>query len=47
MDRNMLDISGGLAVYLSTGRVRSVSTENPHMPWKKAARAANGQAANP
>lgn len=46
-DRNMLDVSGGLAFYLSSGRVRSVNAENPNMPWKKATRTAKEQAANP
>lgn len=46
-DRNMLDQSGGLAFYLSAQQVLSVNAENPNMPWKKAARVASEQAANP
>lgn len=43
-DRNMLEQSGGLAFYLSQGKLVSVNGKNAHMPWVKAARDAKARA---
>lgn len=43
-DRNMLDQSGGLAIYLADTRVLSVHGDNGHKPWVMAAREAKARA---
>lgn len=44
-DRNMLEQSGGLAFYLTSGRIENVKEGNDHKPWVKAAHDANARAA--
>lgn len=43
-DRNMLEQSGGLAIYLADHRFMSVNENNAHMPWVRAARDARARA---
>ncbi len=44
VDRNMLDQSGGLAIYLEDAKLLSVNNGNDHQPWVKAARKASARA---
>ena len=44
-DRNMLDQSGGLAIYLPSTHVLSVNENSEHKPWVRAAQAAKARAA--
>jgi competence protein ComEC len=44
-DRNMLEQSGGLAIYLAHQKLISVNESNADMPWVKAAREAKARAA--
>lgn len=43
-DRQMLMQAGGLAFYLSRGRIESVNARIAHTPWLKAAQAAHAEA---
>lgn len=43
-DRNMLEQSGGLAIYLAEQRLVSVNDDNAHTPWVQAAREAKARA---
>ena len=43
-DRSLLEQSGGLAFYLTDGRLLSVNDDNAHMPWVKAAGDAKARA---
>ncbi len=43
-DRNMLEQSGGLAIYLAEAKLLSVNGNNGHEPWVKAARDAKARA---
>ena len=45
-DRNLLEISGGLAFYLPQSRLVTANEDNLHQPWVQAARAAKAQAAD-
>ncbi len=35
IDRAFHDKSGGVAIYLSSGRIRNVASENGHLPWSE------------